>query len=193
MFSAIFENNVNIKHYSRNSSFRGVFAERFNRSIRDLLKKPVFEKKYAIWIDVLPTITKQYTNRVNTSTELTPAQTSLKNNKGSVYKKILDKRKKIKPKFQVNDLVRIADLKMTFSKGHTTIWSYKIYENSEIINDAKPSYRIVNLIERFSEPFLKRTELTMKENDCVMEKTKDHLHQIEMSLSITWYANQFIG
>ena len=34
----------NIQLYSRNSSYGAVFAERFNHTIRDLLKKPVFEK-----------------------------------------------------------------------------------------------------------------------------------------------------
>ena len=47
---------------------------------------------------------------------MTPTEASLKNNERFVYKKLLDKRKKVKPKFQVNDLVRVADLKKTFSK-----------------------------------------------------------------------------
>ena len=38
-----FLNKNNIKLYSRNSSYGAVFAERFNRTIRDLPKKPVFE------------------------------------------------------------------------------------------------------------------------------------------------------
>ena len=39
-----FLNKNDIKLYSRNSSYRAVFSERFNRTIRDLLKKIVFEK-----------------------------------------------------------------------------------------------------------------------------------------------------
>ena len=33
----------------------------------------------------------------------------------------------MKPKFQVNDLVRTTDLKKMFSKGDTTNWSYDLY------------------------------------------------------------------
>ena len=62
-------------------------------------------------------MTKQYNNRVHTSTKLTPIQASLKKNEGFVYNNSLDKRKKINPKFQVNDLVRTADLKETFKIG----------------------------------------------------------------------------
>ena len=37
-----FLNKINIKLYSRNSSYGAVFAERFNRTIRGLLKKTCF-------------------------------------------------------------------------------------------------------------------------------------------------------
>ena len=73
-----FLNKNNIKLYSRNSSYGVVFAERFNRTIRDLLKKIVFEKGDANWIDVISTITKQYNNKIHSSTKLTPIQASLK-------------------------------------------------------------------------------------------------------------------
>ena len=151
-----FLNKNSIKLYSRNSSYGAVFAERFNESIRDLHKRPVFEKGDGKWIDVLPTITKQYNNRVHSSTKLTPIQASLKKNEGYVYKNLLDKRKKITPKFQINDLFRTADLKKTFSKSDTTNWSYKLYKISEIINDTIPNQKIDNLPERYNESLLKR-------------------------------------
>ena len=89
-----FLNKNNMKLYSRDSSYGAVFAERFNRTIRDLLKKIVFEQGDAKWIDILPTITKQYNNKVHSSIKLTPIQASLKKNEGYVYKNVLDKRKK---------------------------------------------------------------------------------------------------
>ena len=170
IFQYYFKNNI--KLYSRNSSYGAVFAERFNRTIRDLLKKPVFGKGDGKWIDILPTITKQYNNRIHSSTKLSPIQASLKKNEGYVYKKLLDKRKKSKTKFQINDLVRGADLKRTFSKGDTTNWSYKLYKITEIFNNTIPTYHIDNLPERYNESLLKKTELTMKENDNVMKKLK---------------------
>ena len=167
-----FLNKNNIKLYSRNSSYGAVFAERFNRTIRDLLKKIVFEQGDAKWIDVLSTITKQYNNRVHSSTKLTPIQGSLKKNESFVYKNLLDKRKKIKPEFQLNDLVRTADLRKTFSKGDITNWSYKLYKITEILNETIPSYKINNLPERYNESLLKKTDLTIKENNSVMKKLK---------------------
>ena len=165
-----FLNKINIKLYSRKSSVGAVFAERFNRTIRDLLKKIVFEHGGANWIDILPKITKQYNNRIHSSTRLSPIQASLKKNEGLVYKNLLDKRKKIKPKYEIGDLVRTADLKKTFSKADTTNLSYKLYKITEIVYDTIPSYHIDNLKERYNESLLKKTELTMKKNDSVMKK-----------------------
>ena len=167
-----FLNKNNIKHYSRNGSYGAVFAERFKLTIRILLKGPVFEKDDGNWVDVLPTITKQYNNRIHSSTKLTPIQASLKKNEGFVYKNLLDKRKKVTPMFQINDLVRTADLKKTFSKGDTTNWSYKLYKITEIINDTIPSYKLDNLPERYNEALLKNTNLTMTENNSVMKKIR---------------------
>ena len=86
-----FLNKNNIKIYSRSSSYGAVFADRFNRTIRDLLKKIVFERGDANWIDILPTIIKQYNNRIHTSIKLTPIQANLKMNEGFAYKNLIDK------------------------------------------------------------------------------------------------------
>ena len=167
-----FLNKNNIKLYSRNSSYGAVFAERFNRTIKDLLKKIVFEQGDAKWVDILPIITKQYNNRIHTSTKLSPKDASLKKNEDYVYRILIDKRKKVTPKFQINDLVRTADLKRTFSKSDTTNWSYKLYKITEIINDTIPSYKIDKLPERYNEALLKNTNLTMNENNSVMKKLR---------------------
>ena len=103
---------------------------------------------------------------------MTPIQASLRKNEGYVYKNLLDKRKKIKPKYEIDDLVRTADLKKTFSKSDTTNWSYKLYKITEIVNDTIPSYKIDNLPERYNESLLKKTDLTLKENNTVMKKLK---------------------
>ena len=95
-----FLNKNKIKNYSRNTSVGAAFAERFNRTIRDLLKGPVFENGYGNWIDVLPAITKQYNNRVHTSIKVTQTQAFFKNYEGFVYKNLKDKRKQKKTIFK---------------------------------------------------------------------------------------------
>ena len=145
---ANFLNNNEIKHSSRKSPLGALFAERFNRTIRDLFKKPVFERGDGNWIDVVSVKTKQYNNRVHTSTTLTPIQASLKRNEGYIYKNLLDKRKKTKPKFQVDNLFRRADSKKTFSKRDSFNWSYNLYKITENKHDKIPSFHIDKFPER---------------------------------------------
>ena len=95
-------------------------AERFNCTIRDLLRRPVFEEGDSNWVDILPTKRKHYKNRVQTSTKIAPIQASSNKKEGYVYHIILDKRKRIKPICKIQDLVRKADLKKSFSKRDTT-------------------------------------------------------------------------
>ena len=92
---------------------------------------------------------------------MSPIQASLKKNEGYVYKNLLDKRKKITPKFQKNDLVRTTDLKKTFSRGDTTNWSFILYEITELIIDTISNYHIDKLPERYNETLLEKTDLTL--------------------------------
>ena len=120
-------------------------------------------------MDILQSKTKQYSIRIHFSTKLTPIQASLKKNEGFVYITLLDKGKKTKAKFQLNDLVRVADLKKTFSKSDTTNWSFILYKITKIINDLKPNYHIDNSPKHYNEALLEKTELSMKESKDVMK------------------------
>ena len=89
---------------------------------------------------------------------MTPIKCSFKKNEGYVYQNLLDKRKMEKPRFQVNTLARVVDLKETFSKRDTINWSDKLYKIRENINDKIPSYHIEILPERYNEAFLKKKQ-----------------------------------
>ena len=69
-----------IKRSSRYTDKGAAFAERFNRTIRNLLKKPVFEKGNSNWLSELPSVNKQYNNTIHSSVKMTPIQASKKSN-----------------------------------------------------------------------------------------------------------------
>ena len=69
-----FLSNHYIKRYSRNTSPGAVFGERFNRTIGNLLMKPVFLKGNANWLSELPSVLKQYNNTIHHSTKMTANQ-----------------------------------------------------------------------------------------------------------------------
>ena len=77
IFHSFLRNN-NIGYCSRKRSFVAVFSERFNRTIKDLLKRPIFEQGDSSLVDLLFTRIKEYSFRVQSSTKLTTIQASLK-------------------------------------------------------------------------------------------------------------------
>ena len=105
----------NINHYSRFTDKGPSIAERVIRTIRNLLKKPVFEKGRADWLSELPSVIKQYKNTLHHSTKMTPVQASKKTNEKLVYSNLQDKRRKLNPKYKLGDLVRTSDIKRVFS------------------------------------------------------------------------------
>ena len=194
----------NIEHCSRNTAKGALFDENCNQTVSGLLKRPVFEKSEGNWINILQSITKQYENRILSSTKLTPIQASLKKNEGFTYKILSDKRKKIKQKFQINNSVRVADLNRVFSKGNTINCSYKLYKITAIINDTIPSFRNNNLPERHNEASLKKINLTIKEKKRCYEKSQFYLAQVRSkspwlseliltSLFVETSANPFVS
>ena len=70
----------NIQHYSRFTDKGPSIAERVNKTVRNLLKKPVFEKGNANWISEFPSVNKQYNNTIHSSVKTTPIQASEKAN-----------------------------------------------------------------------------------------------------------------
>ena len=105
------------KQYSRFTDQRPPIAERVIRTVRSLLKKPVFEKRKANWLSALQSVIKQYNNPVHHSNKLTPIEASKKANEKQVYSNLQDRRIRQKPKYKLGQLVRTIDIREVFSKG----------------------------------------------------------------------------
>ena len=172
-YNSIFQNFLKskiIQHYSRYTDKGPSIAERVIRTVRNLLKKPVFLAGEASWINELPSVIKQYNNIIHHSTKMTPIQASKTSNEKIVYNNLQDQRLKRQPKFKLGQLVRTADIKQVFSKGDSTNWSYKLYAITGIVHDTIPSYRIDYLPERYNENLLLPTKLSLDENNKVMKE-----------------------
>ena len=74
-YNSIFHNflkSKNIQHYSRFTNKGPSIAERVIRTLRNLLKKPVFEKGNADWLSELSSVVKNHNNTIHHSTKMTP-------------------------------------------------------------------------------------------------------------------------
>ena len=124
----------------------------------------------ADWISELPSVIKQYNNKIDSSTKMTPVQASKKSNKILFYTNLQDQRVKQQPKFKLVDLVRTTDVKRVFSKGDSTNWSTKLYSITEVIHDTIPSYIINYIPEIYNENQLLPTKLSLEQNNQVMKE-----------------------
>ena len=110
----------NIHQYSRCTDKDPSIAERVIRTVRDLLKKPVFEKENADCLSELRSVIKQYKKTIHQSIKMTPNQASKKSNEKAVFDNLRDDRQKQRPEFKLGDLVSTADIKRVLSKGDST-------------------------------------------------------------------------
>ena len=86
--NSIFQNflkSENFHHYSRFTDKSPSIVERVIRSVRNLLKKPVFLAGEASWISELSPVVKKYNNTIHQSIKITPIQASKKVHEKLVY------------------------------------------------------------------------------------------------------------
>ena len=172
-YNSIFQNFLKVKYIQHNSRFTDKgpsIAESVIRTIRNFLKKPIFEKRNADWLSELSSVIKKYNNTIHSSTNMTPIQASKQSNEKLVFDNLKDNREFQKPRFQLGQLVRSADIKKVFSKGDSTNCSYELYTKTEVIHDTIPSYRKHYLPKRYNENILRSINLTLDENKKVMKE-----------------------
>ena len=98
----------NVKIYLTNSHLKSVIAERFNRSLRELMMKHFVKNNNTIWYNILPKLIKIYNNRYHSTIKMKLIQVN-KNNEKYIKENIYTYNKTSKnPKFKINDLVRIS-------------------------------------------------------------------------------------
>ena len=89
-----FLKSKSIQHYSRFTDKDPSIAERVIRTVRNLLKKPKFEKGNANWLSELPSVIKKYNNTLHSSTRMTPNRAPKKSNEKIVFDNLRDDRQK---------------------------------------------------------------------------------------------------
>ena len=96
-----------------------VYAEKFMRSSKNVLRKP--EKRKTNWLDETKMLTKKYKIEKLTSSKLVPIQGSLKK-KRHMFTQIYEikDRKQKQTKVERRGSVMTADRRSVYSKGDTT-------------------------------------------------------------------------
>ena len=163
------EQNIHI--YSTNSDLKAVFVERFNRTLLDLIKKPMYIEGKACWLNHINSALDKYNNRVHGTTKMTPFEMVTNTNKIINIKN--NKNEKI-PKFQVGDYVRVPDKRNLYSKGYTTNWNRELFKIHKINPTNPVTYGLVDenneqIEEKYYEQELLRSVFNFESNNKTLE------------------------
>ena len=163
------EQNIHI--HSTNSDLKAVFVERFNRTLLDLIKKPMYIEGKACWLNHLDAAMEKYNNRVHGTTKMTPFEMVTNTNKIINIK--INKNEKI-PKFQVGDYLRVPDKRNLYSKGYTTNWNRELFKIHKINPTNPVPYGLVDenneqIEGKYYEQELLRSVFNFKSNNKTLE------------------------
>ena len=122
----------NIQIYSTYSDLKAVFVERFNRTLLDLIKEPMYIEGKGSWLNHLDAALDKYNNRVHGTTKMTPFQMSFNTLiPRDSFANLIPNNNKLRtasPKFQVGDFLRVPDKRNIYSKGYTTNWNRELFK-----------------------------------------------------------------
>ena len=168
----------NIQIYSTNSDLKAVFVERFNRTLLDLIKEPMYIEGKGNWLNHLDAALQKYNNRVHTTTKMTPFEANKKPIDPPTF---VNKPKQ--PKFQVGDFVKVPDKTNIYSKGYTTNWNRELFKIHNI-NKTNPVTYTLNdengeIIQgKYYEQELLRSIFNFDSNNKTLE-SMNIFHQFE--------------
>ena len=150
------------------------------------------------YLDMLPTVLKQYNNTKHSSVTMTPTEASNKKNEGIVFFNLYGamETSKQKPKFKIDDKVRISKYKRkTFDKGYSPNCTEEVFTVDKIQYTNPINYKLhvkdlndEEIQGSFYEPELLKAKQDVFRIDKVIKR--DYKNQQAL---VSWkgYSNDF--
>jgi hypothetical protein len=152
----------NVQWFSTENETKAQIVERFNRTLKGKMFKYFTANNTKSWIDVLQSLVKNYNTSVHRTIKMTPTDASLPKNADIVFNRLYSsKAKKIKPRYKVNDKVRIYKKEGDFRRGYTPNFTDEVFTICKVNLTKPPTYVIKDkanetIIGSFYEPELSR-------------------------------------
>jgi len=130
-----------IKHYSSYSVIKCSICERVIQTLKNKVYKHFTASGTWNWYNTISKIIQNYNNTKHRTIKCTPseARRDPNKNKFNTHKNI---KTLYKPKFKINDKVRISKYKHIFSKGYTPNWTTEIFTISKIFQTNPVTYQL---------------------------------------------------
>ena len=156
----------NVKIYYTHSDLKAVIIERFNRSLRELMMKEFVKNNNTVWYNILPDLINTYNNRYHQTIKMKPKNVNKLNEKhikNTVYNYDITNKK---PKFKINDLVRISlKRRALFDKPTGNIkWSEQLYKIYKINKSNVITYQLKDMNDEIIKGQFYEKELQLTKN-----------------------------
>ena len=156
----------NVKIYHTHSHLKAVIIERFNRSLRELMMKEFVKNNNTVWYNILPDLIITYNNRYHQTIRMKPKNVNKLNEKhikNTVYNYDITNKK---PKFKINDLVRISlKRRAIFDKPTANIkWSEQLYKIYKINKSNVITYQLKDMKNEIIKGQFYTKELQLTKN-----------------------------
>ena len=184
----------NIKIYYTHSNLKAVIIERFNRSLRELMMKKFVKSNNTVWYNILSELLKIYNNRYHRTIKMKPIDVNKKNEKcikNNVYNYDITNKK---PKYKINELVRIyLKRRALFDKPTTNIkWSEELFKIYKINKSNVITYQLKDMDGEIIKGIFYERELSKTKNtiEYIIEKI---LKTKGNKILVKWrgYSNNF--
>ena len=161
-----FFKDSNVKIYYTHSDLKAVIIERFNRSLRELMMKSFVKNNNTVWYNILPDLINTYNNRYHQTIKMKPKNVNKLNEKhikNTVYNYDITNKK---PKFKVNDLVRVSlKRRALFDKPTGNIkWSEQLYKIYKINKSNVITYQLKDMNNEIIKGQFYTKELQLTKN-----------------------------
>ncbi len=122
-----------INMYSTYSNLKASICERFNRTLKSRMWKEFSLQGNYKWLDILPDLMKSYNNTKHRTIGMKPKDVTAKNEAQVLQRFSLQTGTNKKPKFKINDKVRVSKVKQLFEKGYTPNWSTEVFTITKVM------------------------------------------------------------
>lgn len=140
------ENDVHFYH-THNPDIKACIVERFNRTLKSKMWRYFTMKNTYRYVSVLPKLMYAYNHTRHRSIRMAPSEVHDGNVREVWYNLngMSLAKKKIIPKFKIEDFVRISKEKIKFDKSYDQGWSEEIFKIKFVIPRQPVVYRIEDL------------------------------------------------
>ena len=146
-----------IEIYSTGTENKASIVERFNRTLGNKFKPFLF--KNLKWIDILPEIIKKYNNTYHRTIKMKPVHVNKKNENhllATVYYYDISKKK---PKFEIDDRVRLSCYVDQYRNKLKTNWTKEIFTIIKVLKSNVIYYKVNDINEGIYEEELLLSKL----------------------------------